>query len=714
MDTARRHRTGIFARHRQVVRIVAIYVMVSGLWILLSDRAVGCLTSDPALMTTLSTIKGFLFIVVTATLLYVLILRLVQREGRIREELRGSEERYRSLVAASPMGLHTYQLQEDGGLILDGANPAAEDLLGHESWTTTGHLLEDVLPALAEPEALAHLRRIATTGGTWSVSDLRHREGEVERILDVHAFRTADRRLAVSFLDVTARRRAEVQRDLVFDRSLDLLCIAGFDGRFIQVNPAWSAALGRSVEEMRAQPWITFVHPEDQEATRAMHARLQAGGEVRRFENRCVAKDGSHRCLSWNAYPLPAERIIIAVVRDITEQVRIEEELRQAQKMDAIGQLAGGVAHDFNNMLAGILGYAELLAQRLSHLGEADRPLRAIIATATRAAELTGKLLAFSRKGRRSSQPFDAHEVVRSALDLLRHGLDPRIVVRCELSARRVRLVGDAGLVQNAVLNLGLNARDAMPDGGVLTVASADVELAEGHPLLAACSLRPGCYWHLAVADNGCGMSPEVRHRAFEPFFTTKGQGKGTGLGLSSVYGTVRSHDGGIALVSEPGHGTTVDLYLPVLDAPPVERAPSMGPMASIIAGGCVLVIEDEPTMRGLAVDMLTDLGCQTLTAVDGAEGVAVFAQEHARIRLVILDMVMPRLNGRDALRAIRSIDPQAVVLMWSGYVDDVSLDALFAEGLAGFIQKPFPREEFIRTLTRLLDPPSGTRPAVR
>ncbi len=631
----------------------------------------------------------------------VLVFRDQSEERAADRRLRESEARTRALIESSPMGIHLWRLEPDGRLIFEGANPAGDRLTGIDSAALVGGLIETAFPALVGTPVPDIYRRIAREGGVWATENMVYADGRIAGAFDVRAFRIAPGRMAAIFLEITERKRLEAERDSFFNLTPDMLGIAGFDGRLIQINPAWTTTLGWSREELLARPWLDFVHPDDREATIAAGGQLVAGQVVRGFVNRYACKDGSWKWLSWNAFPLAGQGRIFAAVRDISDQRLLEEELRQAQKMDAVGQLAGGVAHDFNNMLAAILGNAELIQRRSAGDAGLDEPARVIVDAAERAAGLTGRLLAFARKGHRPKALFDAHRAILATVDLLRPGLDRRIDLRLDLAATRCTVDGDATQIQHVVLNLGLNARDAMPEGGVLTISTCDDDLPHGHPRLAAFPLPPGPCLRIRVSDTGPGMTPEVKARAFEPFFTTKEPGKGTGLGLSLAYATAIDHGGAIFIDSEPGQGACVDLRLPVRTGQ-VENASPTAHRAAPREGLTILVADDEPDLRRLVEEGLSDLGYRIRTVGDGSEAVEVFRRDHAGIAAVILDMVMPRMNGRDALRAIRGIDSRVPILLCSGYSEPLDDDA---SGPApdAFIAKPYRFTEMSVVLADLI-----------
>jgi len=385
-------------------------------------------------------------------------------------------------------------------------------------------------------------------------------------------------------------------------------------------------------------------------------------------------------------------------------RLRVERDLRHVQRLDAIGQLAGGIAHDFNNMLGGILGYADLLSMQIDPGSEALEYAEGIARAAERAGALTAQLLAFSRKGILSVTSFDVHAEIRAACNLLEHTLDRRISVETSLEAEHSTIRGDAAQIQSAILNLGINARDAMPEGGRLRVRTSDLRIVDGQPPVRG--LVDGDYIMIDVVDTGVGIAPELVDRIFDPYFTTKGVGKGTGLGLAAVYGTVREHRGQIMVRSRQGAGTTFTLYLPA-----AEAAASNGAAAadSDIAGRTVLIIDDEDLVRGVIRTMLVKAGCRVLEAGDGAAGVAVFAARHPRIDAVILDMAMPVMGGAECFRRLREIRPDARIIVASGFADGAVIDETSTPDRAGLLHKPFRRKELLATLRTALATAPGS-----
>jgi PAS domain S-box-containing protein len=375
-----------------------------------------------------------------------------------------------------------------------------------------------------------------------------------------------------------------------------------------------------------------------------------------------------------------------------TERKQLERRLRQSEKMDAIGQLAGGVAHDFNNQLTGIINYADILLAQLEDEDERSCAAR-ILGAAERAAALTAQLLAFSREGKLRTTAVDIHKTIAEVASLLAHSIDKRVQIQLHLAANPSTTTGDPAQLQSALLNLGINAGDAMAEGGEVVFATEVVNLNEEFSRSLPYDVAPGRYLRISVTDTGKGMDEETLGHIFEPFFTTKGVGEGTGLGLAAVYGTVRSHEGAIEVQSEPGQGSTFVLHLPLTQSP--VGCDRDGPERRQCAEGTarILLVDDEECVRTSCVRILGRLGYEVVTCEDGAEAVEYYRQSWEDVDLVLLDMMMPRMNGRDAFLAMREINPDLKTLLLSGFGKDRRIQAILDEGVLGFIQKPFPRD---------------------
>lgn len=389
------------------------------------------------------------------------------------------------------------------------------------------------------------------------------------------------------------------------------------------------------------------------------------------------------------------------VITDISDQVRLEEQLRHSQKMESIGQLAGGVAHDFNNMLTAIIGSAEII---MMGLDEGHRLLKfadTITKAASKSAELVRKLLLFSRKAPHDMLPVDINQLLGETISMLERSIDKRIEIVTDITAPDAKIIGDAGQLDNAFLNMLLNARDAMPEGGTLRIATRHCHIDEFFARQIGFAVIPGEYIEVTIADTGTGMTPDVLEHIFEPFFTTKDVGKGTGLGLAAAYGTFKEHGGTIRVYSEPEQGSTFKVFLPLgtTAAPPIE-APEV-PVA-IPNNRTVLLADDEELLRQLGDTMLREMGLNVILACDGKEALEIFAEHCQEIDLVMLDVVMPVVSGRDAFRMMKEINPNIRVLFLSGYTRGNSVEDLMDDpSVIGFVQKPYRREDLAHALSR-------------
>jgi len=392
---------------------------------------------------------------------------------------------------------------------------------------------------------------------------------------------------------------------------------------------------------------------------------------------------------------------IVLVVRDVTEEFQREAQLNQSQKLEALGQLAGGVAHDFNNMLGGIMGSAEILATLLGHENPLQKYIATIIKASENAAGLTRKLLAFSRKGTMVVAPMDIHAALVNAQGLLERSLDKNITIQCDFKAIQTVIEGDVTQIENSIINLCVNAAQAMSEGGMITIATDNVELDEVFCQDNPFSIKPGNYIQIGIHDTGVGIPPELLGRIFEPFFTTKGVGKGTGLGLSAVYGTIKGHHGCISISSEVGVGTVFYLYLPVSGTIPHQSARHGNPPEQ--GSGCILVIDDEQVLRTTTAAILEQLGYRVLLAKDGLEGAEMYKTHSEQVDLTLLDMIMPRMGGVTCAKAIRAINPNARILICSGFIKDESRSELHKLGISSFVKKPYRREELARAVARAM-----------
>ncbi len=424
-------------------------------------------------------------------------------------------------------------------------------------------------------------------------------------------------------------------------------------------------------------------------------------------ETRWLTCDGRLIDVLLSSTPIDSnnlERGVIFSALDITERKQMEERIRHSEKMEAVGQLAGGIAHDFNNQLTGIMGFTDLLREQVRNNGTMTRYINNVLVCGRRAADLTNQLLAFARKGKYLSVPVDLHRIIGEVVSLLERSINKNITIQQDLKAQPSMTRGDPSQLQNSLLNLGLNARDAMPEGGTLVVATevVDIDVPDAKDMMF--DVAQGKYVKISVTDTGVGIDPAISAKIFDPFFTTKEDGKGTGLGLAAVYGTVKNHRGGIAMRSKPGAGSTFSLFLPVID----EDAGSTqdageGKMDQIFAGKHIFVVDDEEPIRQLASVMMESVGCRVTTCSDGKEAVEIYRRTGKEIDVVILDIVMPNMDGIAAFRTLKEINPRIQVLLSSGYSVEGDAQTLLKEGAADFLQKPFRKADLIAKLSVLL-----------
>jgi two-component system cell cycle sensor histidine kinase/response regulator CckA len=498
-----------------------------------------------------------------------------------------------------------------------------------------------------------------------------------------------------------AARAAAQQWRITFDAIGDAVFLVTGAGRIARCNRAAADLLGRPFAELIGLDYARALQEGLRLEGPPPMERAGPGRQVRELK----LGDRWFRATS-NPLGETPNAGSVEVLADVTRFKEMEEQLRQGQKMEAIGRLAGGVAHDFNNLLTAILGNANLLEHQLSPTDPGRELVRGIEQAGLRAAELTRQLLGFARQTLLWLRPLDLNRAVAEAVAILGRTLDPRIVVETRPAADLWPVRADAGQINQVLLNLCFNARDTMPEGGRLTVATANRVLTEAdvHGILDA---RPGEFVCLSVADTGQGIAPEVLPRIFEPFFTTKGPGKGTGLGLAMVFGIVRQHQGWIVCHSTAGQGTRFDVYLPRLEeAAPTSPDPFAPPQPR--GAGTVLVVEDQDTVRSLAVNLLRRNGFEVFCAEDGRTGLEVYGRERQRIDVVLLDLTMPGMSGREVLRHLRQIDPGVRVVFTSGFAESAQGE-LAKEGAQGFLAKPYRERDLMEAVRAARNAPRSS-----
>ena len=478
-------------------------------------------------------------------------------------------------------------------------------------------------------------------------------------------------------------------------------------GRVVYVNEAAARGLGYTREEMIGMS-ILQINPDITQETWDAIWLVTVRDKKQYIETNHRTKDGRIVPVEVLANYIEFDGVeySCAFARDITERRQMEGRIRQAEKMEAIGQLAGGIAHDFNNQLAGIVGYADILLEELKQRPGLERLAEGILVAAKRSASLTSQLLAFSRQGKYLSTPVDLHQIIDEVVHMLRRSIDKRIRITTRYEAESAVTIGDPTQLQNAVLNLAINARDAMPQGGDLVFSTAVVTLDEAYCANSPYQPIPGRYVQVSVADTGVGMDAQTQARLFEPFFTTKEKGKGTGMGLAAVYGKLKGHRGAIDVRSEFGQGTEMRLSLPLASQTAAAEDHAGAKADRISLHARVLLVEDEDTISMMVSEILQRLGCSVRIAKNGAEALAIYRRWFREVDVVLLDLVMPAMGGRDTFIGLREINPDVRAIIASGYSLDGEVQGILDEGAKGFLQKPFRISELAKKIAEITAEP--------
>jgi PAS domain S-box-containing protein len=636
----------------------------------------------------------------------------ITQSKKTEEALRRSEERYRSLVLASAQIIWIGKSEGRRAIEVTEMSDGWERLTGHpcQAVLGTGYL------RLIHPADFPRVR------AQWEQAVLKGLSFEMEhriRCADGHYIYFQTRSVPImdsnrkvqewvgTMSDITARKQAEqaLQESEERFRRLSEAAFEGIgisaEGRLLDANGRLAEMFGYELAEVIGKPVLDFVAPESVETVRKS---LQFGAE-NAYEHLAIRKDGTFFPVEAQSKSLPFKGAMVRVtaLRDITQRRRLEEQLRQSQKMESIGQLAGGIAHDFNNLLTIIISYSEILEYLPSdsieeHLEEIEQ----IKEAALRAATLTRQLLAFSRRAQVDMRVLNLNTIISDLLKMLERLIGEDIELTTVLAANLGKVKADGGQLEQMIMNLVINARDAMPQGGKLTVETANIYLDAAYARQHY-EVQPGWYVMLAVSDTGTGMSAETQSRIFEPFFTTKEQGKGTGLGMAMVHGIIKQSGGHIWIYSEMGHGTTFKIYLPLVEEGESMQLPFHPAFATTTGSETVLLVEDDEVVRQLVREILEKQGYRVLEA--GCEDAVVVSDHYTGpIALLLTDVVMPKLNGRELAERLLVTRPDLKVLYMSGYTDTVMLHhGLMAEEVA-FLQKPFTPGGLAQKVRAVLD----------
>jgi len=633
----------------------------------------------------------------------------ITERRHLEELLEESEMRYRRIFETASDGI--VLLEKSQGHIVH-ANQAVEKLLGYTEADYLGKKLDDIgvpLDLSDFPSIMADLDR----SGILNYEDVmvKTRDGR-DIAADIYMVDRA--KLAqCNIRDVSERQQAkqilEEERKFIanaLNTLSDIFFVVDPEGKFIRWNKTMNAVTGYSDPEIiLLQAGDCFANIDAGRVAAALAAAAREGSAI--FQARLSTKDGSEIPYEFNAALLCDARDwpigISSVGRDISEREKLEGQLRQAQKMEAVGTLAGGIAHDFNNILSVIMGYGGMVMESLPADSPARKDMRQVLTAADRAENLTKRLLIFTRKEPVEVKLLDINGLVRDLRKMLDRMISESIEFHLDLADQPLTVLADAGMIEQVLMNLVTNARDAMPAGGRLAIATSLI-IVDDADVAADEDARPGRYARITVSDTGHGMDAETRARIFEPFFTTKGVAEGTGLGLAISYGIIKQHDGYIKVYSEPGQGTEFHIYLPVSETAPVPGRETT--VSAPVRGGneTILVAEDDAALRELSGRVLESFGYKVIPAVDGEDALTKFKENRDRIGLLLLDMVMPKKNGKEVAEAIMEISPGTKVLFSSGYTMDIITHQELEEAGFEFIHKPYQAKELARKVRQTLD----------
>ncbi|MFH1138765.1 MAG: PAS domain S-box protein [Pseudomonadota bacterium] len=623
------------------------------------------------------------------------------------ESLRASESRSRAMLDAIPDLM--FRLNRDG-LLLD-HHPASGDSGAELDFT--GRTIAEVRPDLAA--ITMEKTGLALESGQIQIYEFEVKENSRGNYFEARMVPCGDDEVLTIVRDITARKNADREirqsenryRSLVENIFYGLFISQTTTGRFLELNKRFCEIFGYSMKDALTKTLWDIISAEDHQIMRARAVAKFTGKFFGpdSFVYTGIKKDGTEFRVEISGTPVHYQGALVmqGVVRDVTEKERLEKQLQQAQKMEAVGSLASGLAHDFNNLIQVIQSYTELLLSGKSKSDGGLKELQEISKAAGRASDLTRNLLTLGRKMDARLKPLDLNHQVRQIVGLLER-IIPRMI-RIELNLREnLPLVnGDASQIEQVLINLAVNSRDAMPEGGRLALETESTTLTEEY-CRNHIGATPGRYVLLSVSDTGYGMTAEEAERIFEPFFTTKDVGKGAGLGLAMVYGIIKNHQGRILCYSEKGVGTTFKIYLPATEQGPEIEEEKRPPEKLRGGNETILLVDDEETLRELGREILAEYGYRVITAQCGEEAIEVFRRERGRIDLVILDLIMPGMGGRKAMREILNLAPAQRIIVVSGYSANGPVRDLIREGAKGFVGKPYRINQLLQSVRAVLD----------
>jgi len=707
---------------RIAFRIAFIYFCFSGVWLCWSDRLLELFVDDPRVMTEIQMFKGFVFLLVTSLLIYNLLLRAIRKLKTAEDTLKERETWYTEVYNLSQDSIFIHDIDTGAVLdcnqsVLDWYGCTKEEIIGKQ----VGHLSVEEEGFTGE-KALAFLRSAATEGPQTFLWKIRHKDGNTlwaEVLLNkVTIF---DKSYILAHVrDISIRKKAEQalidseeRFSKAFHFSPDAMGIFNAETEtFVEVNQNFVKTfelttvddiVGKHIEELN----LTY----DAEKYKKLLDILVKGGTVKDYSTKIKNAAGKEIYIQISTDIIQIENmdLVLFTIRDVTKQkiaeqerLNLENQLMQAQKMEAIGQLAGGIAHDFNNILQVIFGFGELALHDAKNGSSPVSDIEQIIGASDRAKILVSHLLAYSRRQVLKMESLNLNEAVRDLIEMLNRVIGEHIDLNINMELNISNVRGDRIQIEQILTNLCLNARDAMPNGGVILVKTKNVYMDKTDCMTHSWA-KLGHFVLLSVSDTGSGISEDVVEQIFEPFFTTKAVGEGSGLGLSMVYGLVQQHNGMINVSSGVGKGTTFDIYFPVTDDLTKDNAEDV--KDSVLGGTeVILLAEDDEYVRKLCVKLLVDRGYKVIEAVNGRNAVNLFNENHNDIDLALLDVVMPELSGKEAYDSIIQIKPNLPVIFASGYLrNDINKEFSLNDRIV-FIQKPYKMNELLKTVRKTLN----------
>jgi len=624
-----------------------------------------------------------------------------------------SDEKFRNIINASPMGIHLYELSSNDNLVFVGANSASDNLLEVNHQQFIGKTIEEAFPGLVGTEVPERYRDAAKKGTTWRTEQIEYHEGLIKGAFEVVAFQTEPRKMAALFNEITTRKQIEMAlleseeryRTLVEESPLGISLI-GEDGRYKYVNPRFEKMFGYTIDEIpTGQDWFRVAFPNDELHRDVINTWIRDKQETliglaRPRDYAVTCKDGTQKEIHFRPVTLKNSDQFV-IYEDVTEKKIMEQQLQRSQKMEAIGTLAGGIAHDFNNILSAIIGYNELLEIALPKNSKESEYAHQIHLAGARAKDLVQQILTFSRQAEQEIKPVEVSVIAKEAIKLLRSSLPTTIEIKQNIQSDHL-VMGEPTQIHQILMNLCTNAGHSMRDkGGLLGIDLIDIELKKDL-LSDQIKLKPGSYVQLNVSDTGHGIPAEHFDRIFDPFFTTKEQGEGTGMGLSVVHGIVESYQGAIHVSSEKGIGSTFEIYLPAIErrVEPDKRKveyPQKGTEN-------ILLVDDESIIVEMATYQLEALGYNVSSRSNGVEALALFKSKPHGFDLVITDMTMPKLTGDKLAEEIKRIRPEIPIILCTGFSSKLTSERVQQLGINALLMKPIIFNDLAMGVRKVLD----------